>query len=182
MRVAPGPTLETRRLILRPPADIDLDGWAEMMADPIAARFIGGQQPRANAWRFMATMTGAWSLNGFSMFSVIEKSSGRWLGRIGPWVPEQWPGTEVGWGLHPSAWGQGFAFEAAEATIDWAFDVLGWAEVIHCIDPENTPSQKLAQRLGSINRGPGKLPPPHEASRIEIWGQTAEQWRVRTRR
>jgi RimJ/RimL family protein N-acetyltransferase len=179
MPIAPGPTLETERLILRPPANVDLDGWAEMMADPVAARFIGGVQPRSNAWRFMATMAGAWSINGFSMFSVIEKSSGRWLGRIGPWVPEGWPGTEVGWGLHPSAWGQGYAFEAAVATIDWAVDHLGWTDIIHCIDPENTPSQTLAIRLGSTNRGPGKLPAPHEASKVEIWGQTAVQWRAR---
>lgn len=179
MRIAPGPTLETERLILRPPADVDLDGWAEMMADPEAARFIGGVQPRANAWRFMAAMAGSWALNGFGMFSVIEKASGRWLGRIGPWRPEDWPGTEVGWGLHPSAWGQGYAVEAAEATIDWVFDQLGWTEVIHCIDPENAPSRKVAQRLGSTNRGLGKLPPPYEATQIDIWGQTAARWRAR---
>jgi len=179
MRVAPGPTLETERLILRPPADIDLDGWAEMMADPVAARFIGGQQPRATAWRFMATMAGSWALNGFGMFSVIEKSSGRWLGRIGPWRPEDWPGTEVGWGLHPSAWGQGYAVEAAEAAIDWVFDHLGWTEVVHCIDPDNAPSIKVAQRLGSTNGGRGRLPPPFEATVVDLWGQTAAQWRAR---
>ena len=182
MRIAPGPTLETERLILRPPADVDLDGWAGMMADPVAARFIGGQQPRANAWRFMATMAGSWVVKGFGMFSVIEKSSGRWLGRIGPWQPEDWPGTEVGWGLHPSAWGRGYAVEAAEATIDWVFDHLGWPEVIHCIDPENTPSQKVAQRLGSTNRGRGELPPPYHETVVDIWGQAAAQWRTRTGR
>lgn len=181
MAIAPGPTLETARLILRPPGQEDLEGWAQLMADPVAARFIGGQQPRATAWRMMATMAGSWALKGFGMFSVIDKASGRWLGRIGPWVPEDWPGTEVGWGLHPAAQGQGYAAEAAVATIDWAFDHLGWTEVIHCIDPENTPSQTLAQRLGATNRGPGKLPAPYEESRVDIWAQTAEQWRRRPR-
>lgn len=182
MNVAPGPTLETQRLILRPPADADLDRWAQMMADPIASRFIGGQQPRAVAWRFMATMAGSWALNGFGMFSVIEKSSGLWLGRIGPWRPDGWPGTEVGWGLHPDAWGQGYAVEAAETTMDWVFGHLGWTEVIHCIDPENTPSQKVAQRLGSTNNGRGLLPPPFEDHIVDLWGQTAAQWRARPRR
>jgi len=181
MRVAPGPTLETERLILRPPADVDLDGWARLMADPDGARFIGGLQPRSMAWRGMASMAGSWALNGFGMFSVVEKATGEWVGRIGPWRPEDWPGDEVGWGLLPSAWGRGYAVEAAEATMDWAFGSLGWTDIIHCIDPENTPSQKVAQRLGSTNRGPGKLPPPHEASKIEIWGQTAAQWRARSR-
>lgn len=181
MPVAPGPTLETERLILRPPADVDLDRWAEMMADPVASRFIGGLQPRAVAWRFMATTAGSWALNGFGMFSVIEKSSGRWLGRIGPWRPDGWPGDEVGWGLHPEAWGQGYAIEAAAATLDWVFDHLGWTQVIHCIDPENTASQKVAQRLGSTNGGPGKLPPPFEDHVVDLWGQTAAQWRTRAR-
>lgn len=182
MPIAPGPTLETERLILRPPADEDLDRWAQMMADPVAARFIGGQQPRATAWRFMATMAGSWALNGFGMFSVIEKTSGQWLGRIGPWRPEGWPGTEVGWGLHPDAWGRGYAIEAAAATIDWVVDHLGWTDVIHCIDPENRPSQAVAERLGSVNRGAGRLPPPFEDHVVDIWGQTADAWRTRRAR
>lgn len=179
MRVAPGPTLETERLVLRPTAQADLDGWAELMGDAQAARFIGGVQPRPSAWRGMASMAGSWALNGFGMFSVIEKSSGAWLGRIGPWRPEGWPGAEVGWGLKRDAWGKGYAVEAAEATMDWAFDHLGWDDVIHCIDPLNTPSQKVAQRLGSRNRGRGQLPAPFEDHVIDIWGQTRDEWRAR---
>jgi RimJ/RimL family protein N-acetyltransferase len=151
------------------------------MADAEAARFIGGAQSRQGAWRGFMSMAGSWSLLGQGMFSVIEKSTGDWLGRIGPWVPADWPGTEVGWGLARAAWGKGYAVEAATATIDWAFDHLGWTEVIHCIDPDNTPSQKVAQRLGSVNRGPVKLPPPLEEYPIEVWGQTREQWMARRR-
>ncbi len=51
-----GPTIETARLILRPPEERDLDGFAAMMADEEAARFVGGQQPRSGAWRGMAAM------------------------------------------------------------------------------------------------------------------------------
>lgn len=181
MTTAPGPTLETERLILRPTAAEDFEPWAAFMADAEAARFIGGQQGRAQAWRGFATMAGAWVLNGWSNFSVIEKDTGRWVGRVGPWTPEGWPGTEVGWGLIRDVWGRGYAHEAAVASISWAFDALGWTEVIHVIDPENTPSQALARRLGSENRGPGRLPPPFEASVIDIWGQTREQWRARKR-
>ena len=179
MSVAPGPVLETQRLILRPTATEDLDGWAELMGDAEAARFIGGQQPRSSSWRFMAAMAGSWTLKGFGMFSVIEKSTGLWMGRIGPWQPEDWPGTEVGWSLKRAAWGKGYAVEAAVATIDWAFDHLGWDEVVHCIDPENTPSQKVAEKLGSRNRGRGQLPAPFQDHVIDIWGQTATEWRAR---
>ena len=91
--------LETSRLVLRPPRADDLDAWAEMMLDEPSARFIGGTMPRAVCWRQLMTMIGAWHAQGFAMFSVIEKESGRWIGRVGPWQPEGWPGTEIGWAI-----------------------------------------------------------------------------------
>lgn len=175
----PSPTLETDRLILRLPQAQDFDDYAELVGDEETARYIGGHMPRAAAWRKFLQMPGAWALQGFAMFSVIEKSSGRWIGQAGPWYPEGWPGTEVGWSFKRSSWGQGYATEAAIAAIDWAFDHLGWDEVIHSIDPDNRASQMLAQRLGSRNRGPGRLPAPFEDSPIDVWAQTREQWRAR---
>ncbi|HET7228479.1 MAG TPA: GNAT family N-acetyltransferase [Longimicrobium sp.] len=171
------PRLETERLVLRLPALEDFDRWAEMMADENAARFIGGVARKPATWRSMMLMAGAWALTGVAMFSVIEKASGLWIGRIGPWQPYGWPGPEIGYGLHPDAWGKGYAVEAAAATMDYAFDVLGWADVIHCINPQNTASRRVAQRLGSTLRGPGRLPPPFENDEIEIWGQTRDEWR-----
>ena len=152
------------------------------MADPEATRFVGGVQGRHAAWRGFLAMAGAWQVQGFGMFSVFEKASGRWIGRVGPWFPAEWPGTEVGWTLDRSAWGRGFATEAATAATQWAFDHLGWTEVIHSIDPANTPSQLVAQRLGSTLRGPGKLPAPFDHAPIEIWGQTRAQWDARAGR
>ncbi|WP_309628388.1 GNAT family N-acetyltransferase [Brevundimonas sp.] len=174
--ISPGPTLETERLILRPTAMEDFPRWAELMADPEASRFIGGPMAAASAWRGFMTMAGAWALTGVAMFSLIERDSGRWLGRIGPWTPLGWPGTEVGWGLHPDAQGRGYGVEAAVATLDYAFDVLGWTEVIHCIDPDNRPSQKLAEALGSSNLGPTALPPPFDTVRVDRWGQAKAEW------
>jgi RimJ/RimL family protein N-acetyltransferase len=174
-----GPTLETERLILRPPVAEDLDGWAELMADPESARFIGGPVERPGAWRGLATMTGSWALHGFGMFSVIEKAGGRWIGRLGPWRPEAWPGSEVGWGLLKSSWGKGYATEGATAAIDWAFDALGWTDVIHCIETANQPSRRVAERLGSTRQRECNLPPPFADIRVEIWGQSREQWRQR---
>jgi RimJ/RimL family protein N-acetyltransferase len=152
-----GPTLETARLILRPPRLEDFEPWATFMADEEAARFIGGHQARSSAWRGFRTMAGAWALDGLGMFCVIEKATGPWVGRLGPWMPDGWPGKEVGWGIVRSAWGKGYATEGAAATIDWAIDHLGWTDIIHCIDPENVASQGVARRLGAANRGPGAI-------------------------
>ncbi|MBN8738332.1 MAG: GNAT family N-acetyltransferase [Lysobacterales bacterium 69-70] len=170
-------TLHTERLLLRTPRLEDLDAWAAFSADPETMRYLGGVQSRSAAWRAMMCMAGSWQLQGFAMFSVIERDSGRWLGRIGPWVPADWPGTEVGWGLCAAAQGKGYAVEAATAAIDWAFDQLGWTEVIHCIDPDNRASQRVAERLGARNLRRVTLPPPHDTMTIDAWGQTREEWR-----
>jgi RimJ/RimL family protein N-acetyltransferase len=176
-----GPVLQTERLTLRPIAEQDFPRWAEMMADAEAAKFLGGAQPAPVAWRGFMVMAGAWSLTGVSMFSVIDRNTGLWLGRIGPWRPLDWPGTEVGWGLHPDAQGKGYGVEAATAALDYAFDILDWTAVIHCIDPDNTPSQRLAARLGSTNLGRTVLPPPLHELTIDAWGQSRAQWRTRRR-
>lgn len=177
-----GPVLETARLILRVPRLEDFERYAELMADEEAARYIGGRLERAPAWRRFLQMPGAWVVQGFAMFSVLDKSSGKWLGQAGPWKPDGWPGNEVGWSFHPDAWGRGYATEAAIAAMDWAFDTLGWDSVIHCIDPANAPSQRLAQRLGSHNRGAVQMPPPYQDLATEMWGQTREEWFANRRR
>ena len=173
--------LETPRLLLRVPTADDLEPWAAMMADAEAAKFIGGVMPRAVTWRGLMTMIGAWHAMGFAMFSVIEKSSGRWVGRLGPWMPDGWPGTEVGWAINRECWGRGYATEGAIAATNWAFDHLGWERVIHSIDPDNIASQMVAKKLGSRNLGPGQLPPPFHESRVDIWGQSRQEWTEKRR-
>ncbi|MEP6991764.1 MAG: GNAT family N-acetyltransferase [bacterium] len=171
--------IETPRLLLRETRVDDLDRWAELMADDRTARFIGGVQPKPVVWRILMSQAGAWALTGVAMFSVIERETGRWIGRVGPWHPYGWPGDEIGWALHPDAWGRGYALEAARASMDYAFTALGWVDVIHSIHPDNAPSQQLARRLGSVNRGAGRLPAPYEDDPIELWGQTRDDWMSR---
>jgi RimJ/RimL family protein N-acetyltransferase len=174
--MSPGTMIETERLLLRPPCREDFEGFAALHADEEAMRFIGGHMPRAAAWRKFLVMPGAWAIQGFAMFTVVDKASGEWLGQMGPWQPEGWPGTEVGWAFKRAAWGRGYATEAGIAAVHWAFDNLGWDEVIHSIDPDNRASQALAARLGASNSGPGKLPPPFEGARIDIWRQSRREW------
>ncbi len=170
-----GPILETERLLLRVQQAGDFERYAEMLAHP-SSLHIGGPLLRHEAWRRFLQMPGAWMVQGFAMFSVVEKSSGRWMGQAGPWCPDGWPGTEVGYSFHMDARGKGYATEACAAAMDYAFDILGWDEVTHSISPENTASQTVAQRLGSRNRGPGKLPPPLDVHAIEIWAQPRAEW------
>ncbi len=148
-------------------------------------RFLGGVTGPNAAWRMMASITGSWTLLGYSMFSVIERASGRWIGRLGPWQPGgetgDWPGPEVGWGLIADAQGKGYALEGATAAMDYAFGELGWPEVIHCIAEDNAPSIRLAEKLGARFQRRG-VPLPHTDALVDVYGQTREEWRARSGR
>lgn len=173
------PILRTERLVLRPLTAGDFDAWAAFHADPVTMEHLGGVVPRAVAWRGLCAMVGAWEIAGAAMFAVEERATGAWVGRIGPWRPEGWPGTEVGWGVASGFAGRGYAFEAAVAAMDFAVDTLGWTDIIHTIAPDNIRSQRLAARLGSVNRGPTRLPAPYEETAVDAWGQRAAEWRAR---
>jgi len=175
----PDVQLETQRLILRPPQAADFEPWAAFQANEASTRYVGGPQVRSVAWRAFLTVVGAWPIQGFSIFSVIEKASGRWIGRIGPWCPDGWPGTEVGWCVVRDAEGKGYATEGATAAIDWAFDTLGWNDVIHMIQPANAGSKAVARKLGSRFIHDGRLPAPYDTMHMEVWGQSRDEWRAR---
>lgn len=172
-----GPTLETDRLILRPPVDADFDGFCAFHADEKAMTYLGGLSSPPVVWRILRTIAGSWALDGFGMFSVIEKSTGRWIGRIGPLCPHGWPDREVGWGLLTEAQGQGYAKEAAIASMDFACDGLGWDMIIHTINPGNQSSAKLAEALGSYIMRQARLPDPYADQVVDVWGQTRDAWR-----
>jgi RimJ/RimL family protein N-acetyltransferase len=169
------PVLETERLILRPPVEADFDQWAAFDADARATKFFGGPKGRAASWELLAQVAGMWALRGCSLFSVFEKTSQRWIGRIGPWKPEG-ATAEIGWALLPEFWGRGYATEGAAAAIDWAVDHLGWSEIAHCIDANNAPSIAVAHRLGARWL---RVAQDAHGGDTQVYGQTAENWRQR---
>src|SRR4051812_21589844 len=129
-------TLETERLTLRMFRQEDIDAYAAMCADPEVMRFLGGKTlNRHDAWRSMAGVCGHWQLRGYGMWAVVEKASGEMIGRVGCLNPEGWPGFEVGWTLRREYWRQGYATEAARASMDWAFRHLNVPHIISLITP-----------------------------------------------
>lgn len=143
-------TLETDRLLLRPFEERDLDDYARLCAAPEVMRYIGDGRTlgRAEAWRQMAFFLGHWQLRGYGLWAAELKQSGALVGRIGLHNPEGWPGLEVGWLLDRVAWGQGLATEGGRAALDFAFTTLGADRVISVIQPGNTKSIRVAERLG----------------------------------
>lgn len=142
--------LITPRLQLRGWGEDDLDHYARIVADAEVMRFFaGGALDRSAAWRQLALFIGHQALRGFSQAAVIERSSGRLIGRGGLWQPEGWPGLEIGWVLERASWGKGLASELGRAVRDHAFHTLGAGHVISIIHPENRRSIRVAQAIGA---------------------------------
>lgn len=169
------PVLTTDRLLLRAWREADFDAFAAMMADDAVAEFltIDRRAPdRATNWRTMAMLIGHWRIRGFGMFVVEERATGAFVGRIGPWRPEGWPGFEIGWGLARQHWGKGYAVEAARAAGQWAFETFDPPEVISLIHVDNVRSQNVAMRLGE-RPGVATL---HAGQPHVIWRATRPEW------
>ncbi len=154
--------LETERLVLRKPEAGDLDGYAELWADPEVVRYLSGTTlPRDEVPRAIERMLGHWERHGVGLFSVLRKEDGRLVGRVGYllWDRERWVNAmheqldgelelEIGWTLIRSLWGQGYATEAALACRDHALGGLGRDRVISLIAPENVASIRVAEKIG----------------------------------
>jgi RimJ/RimL family protein N-acetyltransferase len=171
-----GPVIETERLILRPWRASDIAANTRMLSDPATARFITPDHKAVTeeltGWRNAAIISGHWALHGFGMFAVEEKSSGQYVGRVGPWFPPTWPGFEVGWGIAKELRGKGFAVEAARASIDWVFSTFEIDHVIHCINPENPASQAVARKLGATIERQAQM----SGDTVDIWVTRRNVW------
>ncbi|CAN5918775.1 GNAT family N-acetyltransferase [soil metagenome] len=145
--------LTTERLTLRQFRDDDLDAFAAIQADPVVARHIGdgSVSDRATSWRLMATFLGHWQLRGHGQYAVEERATGAFVGRVGLWLPEGWPGLEIGWLIARDRWGQGYATEAARAVAAEAFRTLPIDRLISLIRPVNTASVRVAVKLGAVH-------------------------------
>ena len=155
--------LTTNRLLLRVPRASDLDALARILADPEVTRFLGSGRPleRSEAEQSLANMIHAFEVDGFGLFAVERRDDGELLGRAGllPWDPATWtPSTraelgqraeiEIGWTLARERWGKGYATEAALAIRDWALGTLRLNRLVSLIQPGNTASIRVAEKLG----------------------------------
>jgi RimJ/RimL family protein N-acetyltransferase len=144
------PTIATERLLLRPFREDDLDEFAALNADPEVVKYLGAGKPwsREETWMQMAAFLGHWELRGYGLWAVEERSSQKFIGRIGLLNSEGWYRLELAWTLTRSRWGEGFATEGARAALEYAFNVVKVDHIVSLIDSRNLPSIRVAERLG----------------------------------
>ena len=164
------PVLETERLTLRGFREDDLDEMAAISADPEVTKWVGDDDglSREDTWRRIAYWVGHWELRGCGQWALIERETGRLVGRAGLLQPEAWPGLEVGWLVAREHWGRGFAPEAGRASADWARDELGAAHIISLIEDSNERSARVAEKLGMSVEGRTRI--VNESVEVRIFG------------
>ena len=143
------PTLHTARLTLRAPRLADFEHWAAFFASE-RSRHERGPMDRVEGYRTWAADVALWPLRGYGPFGLDDRATGAYVGEVGIYQPEGYPGPELGWFVVPEAEGRGYAAEAARAVMDWVSATLGWTHVVSIIDPANARSIALALRLGGV--------------------------------
>lgn len=146
------PILETERLVLRAPHWADFEAYAAFCASERSAP-LGGPYTRSAAFTRLSALIGHWHLRGYGRWMITDRKTGAPLGVTGCLYPEGWPEPEIAWSVFDDAEGKGIAQEAATAARKYAYDNLGWRTAISCVDPANTRSVALAQRLGCREDG-----------------------------
>jgi RimJ/RimL family protein N-acetyltransferase len=138
--------------------------------DPEVRRFYFDTPTREEVDELVGKFIEFYKRDGFGFLPVERKSDGALLGDVGI-IPVGMPirgnpPLEIGWLLGKQFWGQGYAPEAAQAWLDFAFDTLDAPEVVAWTTVPNIPSQRVMQKLGMTtdpvdNFIHPKAPPDH---------------------
>ncbi|GAB5505337.1 MAG: GNAT family N-acetyltransferase [Rhizobiaceae bacterium] len=158
--------LETERLMLRGFKREDLAALTAFYADENNARYIGGTRPAYRVYGLMSAFVGHWELYGLGWWAMEEKAGGKFVGYCGFNNPPDWPDREIGWAVFPQFQGHGYASEAALTARAEIYRLGGPMKLVSYIDPDNTPSRRVAEKLGAVLE-----------DTIELRGGPAQVWR-----
>ena len=177
---------ETDRLILRTEAAGDLDRWMEVMNTPAVMRHLGGVCERHEVEARFAKKAAEIAKLGFGFWHVQTKSDGLLIGQCGLGtisVPAAGPilnaGIQIGWSIAESHWRQGYAGEAARATMELAFTRFGIEQLYAQTSDANRASWAMMEKLGMTRAAyldyvDPEYPP--EENPTVIYHLTKEQW------
>ena len=141
-----------------------------MNADPAVMEHFPAPLTRGQSDGLVERIEGGFEANGFGLWALEVRASGEFIGFTGLSAPEFeahfTPAVEIGWRLARSAWGNGYATEAARAALTFGFEEVGLDEIVSFTTPANRRSRRVMERLGMSHDPaddfdhPG-LPPGH---------------------
>lgn len=150
-------SIGTDRLILRTWRDSDRATYLATCNTEAVTRHLNGPASDADVDAALDRISKSQADRGFSFWAVERKSDGALLGYCGLRICDDLDrpvhgNVEIGWRLREDAWGQGYAYEAARASLDWAWTHLDAERVVSFTVQANVPSWRLMERLGMIRR------------------------------
>jgi RimJ/RimL family protein N-acetyltransferase len=144
--------LRTDRLLLREWRDADREPFAAMNADPVVMEYLLGEITRPQSDVLIDRFSSEFADDGYCPWAVELSRTGTFIGFVGLHaVPNEMafaPGVEVGWRLARQFWGNGFATEAGAASLRFAFETIGLAEVVSFTSVRNERSQRVMSSIG----------------------------------
>jgi RimJ/RimL family protein N-acetyltransferase len=153
--------VRTQRLVLRRWQESDLVPFAALNADPAVMEHFPSTLNRAESDAMVARIEAAFEARGYGLWAVcLQQDPGReeflgFTGLTNPKFRPEWnepplesPPVEVGWRFKRSAWGHGYAIEAARAAVGFGFAALGLREILSFTTVGNLRSQAVMKRLG----------------------------------
>lgn len=158
----------TERLLLRPWREADVAPYHALGCDPDYMRFLGPPLTLAEAATAAARQRAHMIEYGSCFWAVEHRDTEHFIGYCGIKPgPEGTPIAglpEIGWGIMPSQWRQGYAAEAARATLEWAWAERAWPTVHAIAVPDNIASWRLMERIGMTRVPRGDFDHPHVAA------------------
>jgi RimJ/RimL family protein N-acetyltransferase len=143
--------IETERLRLRRLTPLDAPFILGLLNEPSFLRYVGDRSIRTleDAEGFIRTVPMAlYEKYGFGHLLAERKDDGAMIGICGLIKRDSLDDVDIGYSLMPAFWSQGYAFEAAGATLDYARTTAGLRRVVAIVSPENEPSRKVLARIG----------------------------------
>jgi RimJ/RimL family protein N-acetyltransferase len=147
--------LETERLVLRSWREDDLDSFHAICSDPVVMATLGPCMSRAETAALIGRVAATEAEHGYTFWALERQEDARLIGWCGVIPGKDGPiagKAEIGWRLASDCWGQGYASEAARASVDWLFanlpDDTAWA-ITHT---GNHRSRAVMERMGMTYR------------------------------
>jgi [ribosomal protein S5]-alanine N-acetyltransferase len=144
------PTITTNRLALRPFASDDVDPLYRIMSNPKVMSYFppAPLPPPERIERIIQGQLKHWEKHGYGWWAVQQLTSAELIGWAGLQYLPDTDENEVAYLLGQPFWGQGFATEAAGASLDFAFNSLGLSSIVGIVHHENLASQRVLEKLG----------------------------------
>lgn len=165
--------LETPRLRLRWFGESDAAFILALVNDPSWMTNIGDRGVRtieeARAWIAEKLVASYWR-NGFGLWAIERKSDGELVGMCGLVERDSLPTIDVGYALAARFRGEGYAREAARASLEYAHDVLGKRRILAIVRPENRDSIRVLETIGMVAEDVRVLAGEERPSTIFAWG------------